>query len=119
MQPQQTTWTNKPDLWTGEFQGRGLDSDVSLIFTRLTAVGEGPRLHRHPYSETFILRKGTVEFSDGQRVFKATAGQIVVIPANTPHRFRSISGAVEMIDVHASPVFITTWLDEDGDPAEL
>jgi mannose-6-phosphate isomerase-like protein (cupin superfamily) len=105
------TWTEKPSLWAGEFQGSPMDSDVSIIFTCLDEPGGGPRLHRHPYSETFIVRHGVVEFSDGEQSFEAHAGQIIVVPANAPHRFTGRSDRLEMIDVHASPTFITEWLD--------
>lgn len=110
MQALQTTWTEMPQRWNGEFQGAQMVSDVSIIFTRHDHPGSGPRLHKHPYSETFIVRRGVVEFfTDGQS-FEAHAGQIVVVPANTPHRFVGKSDEIEMIDVHASPNFITEWL---------
>jgi mannose-6-phosphate isomerase-like protein (cupin superfamily) len=96
----------------GEFQGHGLGSDVSIIFTQLDHPGGGPALHRHPYSETFIVRRGTVIFSDGSTTLEAAAGQIVVVPPLTPHRFTGKTDVAEMIDIHASPRFITEWLSE-------
>jgi hypothetical protein len=36
----------------GEFQGAEIGSAVSIIFARLDGAGGGPKLHRHPYSET-------------------------------------------------------------------
>lgn len=109
----------------GEFQGLGFGSQVSIIFTCLDRPGGGPALHRHPYSETFIVRKGTVTFSDGISSFEASAGEIVVVPPGAPHRFTGKSDEVEMIDIHASPSFITEWLAEgaegggSGDSAAL
>lgn len=103
-------WTDGTVAWQGEFQGRGFGSEVSIIFTCLDRPGGGPKLHRHPYSETFIVKKGTVIFSDGASNFEASAGQIVVVPPGTPHRFTSKSDEVEMIDIHASRRFITEWL---------
>lgn len=104
------TWTAKVSPWHGEFQGSRLKSDVSIIFNNLKRPGEGPRLHSHPYSETFIVRRGAVIFFDDTSVFEATAGEIVVVPAGTPHKFITKSEDVEMLDVHASPDFITEWL---------
>lgn len=111
MQTGLATWTTDPARWAGEFQGTALHSEVSIIFTRLDRPGTGAALHRHPYAETFLVRQGTVVFTDGTRSFEATAGQIVVVPAGMPHGFTGKSGLVEMIDIHASPVFVTEWLD--------
>ena len=106
------TWTTEVSCWEGEMQGRHLDSGVSIIFNSLDRVGEGPGLHRHPYSETFIVRRGTVVFFDGTKVFEATAGEIVVVSAGTPHKFTTKSEGVEMLDIHASPEFTTEWFCE-------
>jgi mannose-6-phosphate isomerase-like protein (cupin superfamily) len=49
----------------------------------------------------------TVTVGDEQR--EAKAGDIAVIPANTPHRFvNSGKTVLRQIDVHASPNFIQT-----------
>lgn len=103
-------WTQGDAPWQGEFQGTGFGSQVSIIFTRLDRPGGGPELHRHPYSETFIVRKGTVVFSDGISSFEASAGRIVVVPPGAAHKFTGKSEEVEMIDIHASSRFITEWL---------
>ena len=96
--------------WKGEFQGEGLGSDVSIIFTRLESAGGGPALHQHPYSETFLIRKGAVRFTLGAQTVDAVAGEIVVVAPNTAHRFTGLSDKVEMIDIHACRRFITEWL---------
>ncbi|MGG7380176.1 cupin domain-containing protein, partial [Escherichia coli] len=42
---------------------------------------------------------------------EVTAGDIAVVPANTPHRFvNSGDGVLRQIDIHASPQFIQTNL---------
>jgi mannose-6-phosphate isomerase-like protein (cupin superfamily) len=42
------------------------------------------------------------------------AGDIIVIPAGTPHSFvYSGDTPLRQIDIHASPKFVTEWLDED------
>ncbi len=116
MQARQTIWTSDPARWTGEFEGAGLQSGVSIIFTRLDQVGEGAALHRHPYAETFIVRRGTVAFTDGISRFEAASGQIVVVPAGMAHSFAATSDEAEMIDIHASPTFITEWLQQEISP---
>jgi mannose-6-phosphate isomerase-like protein (cupin superfamily) len=115
MTTKRIAWTRDPALWRGEFEGAESGSDVSIIFTRLDHPGEGPELHRHPYPETFIVRCGTVVFSDGVSSFEASAGEIVVVPAGVPHRFASKSARVEMFDIHASRKFVTEWLAKPTD----
>lgn len=112
MTARHTRWTTDPAVWTGEFQGARLGSDVSIIFTRIDGPGGGAKLHCHPYSETFIVRRGVIVFSDGVTSFEASAGDIVVVPPGAPHRFSSKDGDAEMVDIHASPRFVTEWLDD-------
>ncbi|WP_129793109.1 cupin domain-containing protein [Sphingosinicella sp. CPCC 101087] len=102
------TWTEETGPWSGEFQGAG--SQVSIIFNRLERPGEGPELHRHPYAETFLVRKGRIRFTVGEATLDVPAGRIVVVPAGVPHRFTSLSDEAEMIDIHASGRFVTEWL---------
>ena len=112
MRDADTTWSAEDAGWQGEFRGTDFGSDVSIVFTRLDRPGGGPGLHRHPYTETFIVRRGSVLFSDGTTSFEANAGDIVVVPPGRPHRFSAKSDAVEMIDIHASSRFVTEWLSE-------
>jgi mannose-6-phosphate isomerase-like protein (cupin superfamily) len=102
-----------PTAWNGEIEGRSIGSGVSIIFNSLNSVGEGPKLHRHPYTETFILRNGIVSFVVGAEEIEAKAGQVVVVPAGVAHKFTSKSGHVEMIDIHANSHFITDWLESE------
>ena len=52
---------------------------------------------------------GTMIVGDDTR--EVNAGSIVVIPANTPHRFvNSGSGVLRQIGIHASPKFVQTNL---------
>lgn len=45
------------------------------------------------------------------KVIIATEGDILVAPANAPHRFENMGpGRLEMIDIHANPTFVTVWL---------
>ena len=47
----------------------------------------------------------------GDETREVKAGGIVVIPANTPHRFvNSGNTTIRQIDIHASPRFIQTNL---------
>jgi quercetin dioxygenase-like cupin family protein len=73
--------------------------------------GQGPPLHTHPYVEIAFTIEGTATITVGDEVREVTAGGIVVIPANTPHRFvNSGDSLLRQIDIHASARFIQTNL---------
>ncbi len=98
---------------TYEFQGfQHGAARVSFIWVDMRP-GEGPRLHRHPYEEVFILQEGRATFTVGSATLDATAGQIVVVPPNTPHKFiNTSSGPLRQVDIHVSERFITEWLED-------
>lgn len=100
-----------PGGWRGEWQDPTSGSGVSIIFNGTDEIGYGPKLHRHPYAETFIIRSGHVRFTVDGGTILAGAGDIVVAPANVPHRFENLGpDRLEMIDIHANPTFETQWL---------
>ena len=71
--------------------------------------GRGPGLHQHPYDEVAIVQEGHATFVAGSEEREVQAGEIVVIPAGTPHRFINSGDApLRQIDIHASPRFIQT-----------
>lgn len=96
----------------GEFQGRERGSSVSVIIVSTDEVGAGPRLHRHPYDETFVIRRGAAEFTIGDETRIGWAGEILVVPPMCPHKFVKIGDdRLEMVDIHANDEFITEWLE--------
>jgi quercetin dioxygenase-like cupin family protein len=80
-----------PGNLIGRFEGREHGSSVSFFVGTFDA-GTGPGLHRHPYDETFIVEAGSATFTVGDETFELAAGQIAVVPANTPHKFVSGEG---------------------------
>jgi mannose-6-phosphate isomerase-like protein (cupin superfamily) len=93
-----------------EFAGETQGAPFSAYIVK-AKPGQGPPLHKHPYVEVaFTLeRRATITVGDEQREVKA--GGIVVIPAETPHRFvNSGDTMLRQIDIHASPRFIQTNL---------
>ena len=105
-------WTDDPAMWVGEFEGHRHGSGVAIIFVRLEPGKPGPQLHKHPYSETFIVRRGRAAFVAGDKRIDAVAGDIVVVPSDTPHTFANAgTSPLEMMDIHASERFVTIWLD--------
>jgi mannose-6-phosphate isomerase-like protein (cupin superfamily) len=94
------------DLIGADHGGAG----VSIIFVG-APPGSGPRLHAHPYEEIFIILDGEAEFVAGDRQLTARAGEIVIVPPETPHAFTSSgSERLRQIDIHVNPTFITDWL---------
>lgn len=92
------------------FEGYLHGATVSVIFERAQREGGGPRLHRHPYDETFVVYSGAARFTVGDEEVVVRAGQILVAPALVPHRFATI-GDYAAHHIHANDRFITEWLE--------
>ena len=85
---------------------------VCLIFVDMEP-GDGPRLHRHPYEEIFVILEGQARFTVGAETVDATGGQVLIVQAQVPHRFvNSGTGRLRQIDIHANDRFITQWLED-------
>jgi mannose-6-phosphate isomerase-like protein (cupin superfamily) len=94
------------------FEGQPYGSGVSFFLVN-NQPGMGPDLHQHPYSETWIVRSGTARITAGGEEIEAGAGDIVVVGAETPHKFKNIgSERLDIICIHSSPRMITEWLEE-------
>jgi mannose-6-phosphate isomerase-like protein (cupin superfamily) len=95
-----------------EFEGRRFGSGVSLIMVSSDEPGVGPELHQHPYSETFLIHSGCALFTVRGEQIVGVGGQIIAVPALTPHKFE-VTGPdrLEMTDIHASDTFVTEWLE--------
>jgi len=93
-----------------EFVGETQGAPFSVYIVKAEA-GKGPPLHKHPYVEVAFTIEGCATITVGNEQREVKAGGIVVIPANTPHRFVN-SGAkvLRQIDIHASPKFVQTNL---------
>ena len=101
--------------WTENYEELPGGAGISIILESTTQEGVGPRLHRHPYAETFIIRRGSATFTVGAganaREVVGRAGQVLVVPADTPHRFRTGPGGYEAVHIHANDCFVTEWLE--------
>jgi mannose-6-phosphate isomerase-like protein (cupin superfamily) len=97
--------------WTENYEQLPGGAGISIILESTTKEGVGPRLHKHPYAETFIIRRGTATFTVGTEQVVGRAGQILVVPADTPHKFATGPGGYEAVHIHANPTFETTWLE--------
>ena len=88
---------------TRQFEGESYESGVSFYYV-CGPPGSGPGLHRHPYSETFIIESGEATFTvDGEEI-RATGGEVVVAPANAIHKFvNSGTETLHLIGIHSAP----------------
>jgi mannose-6-phosphate isomerase-like protein (cupin superfamily) len=83
-----------------------------LSLHRQGQAGQGPPLHKHPYVEVAFTLEGCATITVGNEQREVKAGGIVVIPADTPHRFVNTGDTtLRQIDIHGSPRFIQTNLD--------
>ena len=105
-------WLLDPVRFHGEWEGGALGTGICVIANRIDGAGGGPRLHRHPYAETFVVRSGTGRFTLGDRQIELGAGHILVVPPDTPHKFSNVGPEpLETIDIHENGAFITEWLE--------
>ena len=73
--------------------------------------GRGPSPHSHPYEEVLIVLEGEVTVTAGDEEILAAAGDVVIVPADTPHAFTNTGdGPLRQLDIHLSPSFSTEWL---------
>ena len=109
------TWRYPDRPSAGRFEGIAQGSDVSF-FVVDAAPGDGPALHRHPYSETFVVQAGQVRFQVGERALDAAAGAVLVVPAGAAHGFLSLGPEnLRMVAIHAAPRMETAWVDGDDE----
>ena len=98
--------------WRGFVDGIALGSAVTVLTYGTDTPGDGPRLHVHPYDETFIVIEGRARFFVGETTIDAAAGEILLGPAGVPHRFENLGpGRLQTVDIHHSPRWIQTDLE--------
>jgi len=97
---------------TVKFEGEAYGGGVSFFLVN-NEPGAGPDLHRHPYSETWIVRSGKARITADGEDIEASPGDIVVVSAETPHKFKNIgTERLNIICIHSSPFIIQEELEE-------
>jgi mannose-6-phosphate isomerase-like protein (cupin superfamily) len=97
--------------WTENYEELPGGAGISIILESTSREGVGPRLHRHPYAETFIIRRGRATFTIGTDQIIGRAGQLLVVPAGVAHKFSTGPQGYEGVHIHASDRFVTEWLE--------
>lgn len=98
-------------LETQRIEGAEHGATISLILD-CSDPGQGPRLHRHPYDETWVVVEGSVAFQAGEEKLTAGPGEVVIVPAEVPHKFTNEGpGRSRLVCIHANPIVIGEWLE--------
>ena len=96
---------------TIRFEGEGYGSEVSFFLVN-NEPGAGPDLHKHPYSETWIVRAGKARITADGLDIEAGPGDIIVVTSETPHKFKNVGAErLDIICIHASPWIIQEALE--------
>lgn len=92
------------------------DVPFSIILVH-SRPGVGPKLHRHPYAEVFVVESGRATFQIGERSVVVSGGHVVVSPPGEAHGFTNTGdGELRLTAIHGGPRFDTEWLARP-DPA--
>lgn len=87
------------------------DVPFSVILVH-SQPGVGPKLHRHPYAEVFIVEAGEATFRIGDETVVVAGGHVVVSPPGEAHGFTNTGDhELRLTAIHASGRFETEWLD--------
>jgi mannose-6-phosphate isomerase-like protein (cupin superfamily) len=93
------------------FEGETYESGVSFFLVN-NEPGAGPDLHRHPYSETWIVRSGKARFTADGEELEAGPGDIIVVTPGTPHKFKNIGTEhLDIVCIHDSPRMVQEDLE--------
>jgi mannose-6-phosphate isomerase-like protein (cupin superfamily) len=102
---------NADTLKTASFKGVDHDATISVILDH-SPPGHGPRLHRHPYDETWIIHDGHITFTLGDQHHQVGPGDIVTAPPGVPHKFTNNGPEPSsLVCIHANPTMVTEWLE--------
>jgi quercetin dioxygenase-like cupin family protein len=80
------------------------DGELLAIDLELAAHGRVPALHVHPgQEERFEVRSGRMRFRKGLRNVVAEAGDVVIVPPGTAHKFANIGDQTVVVHVEVRP----------------
>ena len=86
------------------------DVPFSIILVH-SQPGVGPKLHRHPYAEVFVVEAGQATFRIGDATLVIEEGHVVVSPPGEAHGFTNTgSGELRLVAIHGAARFDTEWL---------
>jgi quercetin dioxygenase-like cupin family protein len=102
---------HRHELSDSTIRGEDHGASISLIIDE-SEPGQGPRLHRHAYDETWVVQVGNITFQLGDKRLKAGPGDVAIIPPGVPHKFSNDGpGRSRIVCIHASPTIVGEWLE--------
>ena len=88
----------------------GLRTSVMLS---VITQGGGPRRHRHPHAEVFVVQEGNGRFEVDGESFDGEAGDVLIVPPNAWHAFANRGTTLlRLVAIHENPRAVIEW--EDG-----
>ena len=85
---------------------------TSIMVSRV-APGSGPRRHRHPHAEIFVLHEGQGRFEVDGTYLDAEAGDAVIIPPEAWHSFTNTgTSPMRHVAIHENQRAVSEF--EDG-----
>jgi quercetin dioxygenase-like cupin family protein len=86
---------------------------VTSVMHSQVAPGSGPRRHRHPHAEIFVLHEGQGRYEVEGANVDARAGDMVIVPPDAWHTFVNTGpGMLRQTAIHQNPRAATDF--EDG-----
>jgi quercetin dioxygenase-like cupin family protein len=86
---------------------------VTSVMHSQVALGSGPRRHRHPHAEIFVLHDGQARYEVEGTHLVAQAGDIVIVPPDAWHSFVNTGDTpLRQTAIHQNPRAVTDF--EDG-----
>jgi mannose-6-phosphate isomerase-like protein (cupin superfamily) len=94
-----------------QLEGKPHGAAVTLLLEHMPP-GSGPKLHWHPYGETWVVVEGRVAFSTGTETGEAGPGDVIYVAPEERHKFTVLGPArLRMLCIHQSAEFVTRWVE--------
>ncbi|MET0296990.1 MAG: cupin domain-containing protein [Microbacterium sp.] len=96
---------------TMKFEGADHGSDISFFYVD-NEPGQGPGLHRHPYTETWVVVEGEATIRIGDDTIVAHESDTAVVAPMVWHGFTNTgTGRLRIMCIHASPRIIQEFME--------
>lgn len=73
-------------------------SNMTLSFLELSP-GLDAKLHSHPEEQVVVVLEGELDLACDGKLFRAHAGELVVIPGGVPHSAVTLSEGCKVLDI--------------------